>query len=63
MVGVCNKKELDCLGDTLLSLHSSTDSDIYVWTQAQPVTKITDAVYPFNSKKTRPPENEVRHMM
>ena len=63
MVGVCNKEELDRLGDTLLSLHSSTDSDIYVWTQAQPVTNITDTVYPFNAKKTRPSENEVRHMM
>ena len=58
IVGVCNKKEVDQL-DTLLPVHSSTESD--VWKQAQPVTEITDAVYPFNTRKTRPTENEVRH--
>ena len=51
------EKELDQL-DTMLPLNPSTD----VWREAQPVTKITDSVYPFNAKKTRPTENEVRHI-
>ena len=58
IVGVCSKKEVDQL-DTLLPVHSSTEFD--VWKQAQPVTQITDPVYPFNTRKSRPTENEVRH--
>jgi len=59
MVGVSSKKELDKLEvDKLLPFSPSPN----VWKKAQPVTKITDDVYPFNSEKTRPTENEVRHM-
>ena len=58
MVGVCYGKELDDLNN-FLPLKSSTESD--AWTQAQPVTRITDTVYPFNARKTRPTENEVSY--
>ena len=58
VVGVCSTQELDQLElDKLLPINLFPD----VWKKAQPVTKITDAVYPFNTKKTRPIENEVRH--
>ena len=55
MVGVCSKKELDQL-DTMLPLNPSTD----VWREAQPVTKITDSVYPFDLDGKRPTVIEVR---
>jgi len=58
VVGVCSTKELHQLElDKLLPINPFPD----VWKNALAVTKITDAVYPFNTKKTRPTENEVRH--
>ena len=55
MAGVCSKKQLGQL-DTMLPLNPSTD----VWREAQPVTKITDSLYPFGGDGKRPTVNEVR---
>ena len=55
MDGVCSKKELSQL-DTMLPLNPSTDE----WKEAQPVTKISDSMYPFSTDKKRPTINEVR---
>ncbi|XP_065899176.1 BAI1-associated protein 3-like isoform X2 [Dysidea avara] len=54
MVGVCSKKQLGQL-DTMLPLNPSTD----VWREAQPVTKITDSLYPFGGDGKRPTVNEL----
>ena len=51
MVGMSSKIELGQL-DTMLPLNPSID----VWREAQPVTKITDSLYPFGK---RPTVNEV----
>ena len=56
MIGVCSKKEYGQL-DTMLPLNPSTD----VWREAQPVTKITDSVYPFGDDGKRPTSDEVRN--
>ena len=50
------RKELGQL-DTMLPLNRSTD----VWREAQPVTKITDSLYPFgdDNDNKRPTVNEV----
>jgi len=59
MTGLGNRKELGHL-DTMLPLNPSTD----VWKEAQPVTKITDSMYPFGDDYSkRPTINEVRYVL
>jgi len=54
LIRTSSKKELDQL-KTLLPVNPSTN----MWREAQPVTEITDPVYPFGTDERRPTKEEV----
>lgn len=56
MVGASSKRELNHL-DVMLPLSNSPDA----WRTAEPVTKITESIFPFAEDGIRPTEKEVIH--
>ena len=55
MIGAISKKELDSW-DALLPISNTPDA----WQTAEPITKISESIYPFDENRIRPSSGEVR---